>query len=78
MTIASLFPDTPLKQAVFATALLAGSYVAAGLVNASPIVQPPLPNRSPRGEVILVVPPADAPDATSPSRISLDDPTRAL
>ncbi len=77
MTIASLFPDTRLKQAVFATALLAGSYVAAALVNASPIVQPPLPNRSPRGEVILVVPPAGAPDA-SPSRISLDDPTRAL
>lgn len=76
MTIASLFPDTPLKQVVFATALLAGSYVAAALVNASPIVQPPLPNRSPR-EVILVVPPAGTPEA-SPSRISLDDPTRAL
>jgi hypothetical protein len=57
-----LFPDTRLKKAVFATALVAASYLAAGLVNASPVVQPRLPIPTPRG-IVVVVPPADAPEA---------------
>lgn len=81
VTIARLFPDTPLKQAAFAAALLVGSYVAAGLVNASPVVQPRLSSHAPRGAVILVVPPSDVPDAApSPAHlpVSLDHPHRSL
>jgi hypothetical protein len=79
VTVASLFPDTPLKQAVFAAALLAGSYVAAGLVNASPVVQPRLPNASPRGAMILVVPPSEAPELErAPSQVISTQPNRAL
>ena len=80
VTIARLFPDTPLKQAVFGTVLLAGSYVAAGFVNASPVVQPRLSSHTPRGAVILVVPPSEpeGPATPGPRPVSLDQPHRSL
>lgn len=77
MTIARLFPDTRLKKAFFAAVLVLVSYLAAGLVNASPVIQPRLGSRGPR-TVIVVVPEAQAPGTSAPSAPILDQSHLAL
>ena len=77
VTIARLFPDTRLKKAFFAAVLVLVSYLAAGLVNASPVIQPRIGNRGPR-TVIVVVPEAREPGPSAPSAPSLDQAHLAL
>jgi hypothetical protein len=77
VTIARLFPDTRLKKAFFAAIVVLVSYLAAGLVNASPVIQPRLGNRGPR-TVIVVVPEPQAPGSATPSAPTLDQAHLAL
>ena len=56
---------TPAGKLVTATLLLLGSYLAAGLMNAAPIVQPKLSGPYARRALVLVVP--DAATAQTPA-----------
>lgn len=53
-----------IRNAAACVAFLAGSYLASGLINASPVTQPAL--RAPRSQAVIVVPAASPEPAEPP------------
>jgi hypothetical protein len=65
-----------LRNLLIGVAVLGGSYLAAGLVNAPTIVQPRITSTYRSGTVIVIAPEEDAPQ-TMPSTLPADDPQPA-
>ena len=55
---------TTIRNVAACVAFLAGSYLASGLINASPVTQPDL--AGPRGRAVIVTPAASPEPAESP------------